>query len=115
SLGKFDYWCFQHNPDVYFSMYKNKGIDRSIGWESCNDCVEMKTKAGDTGIDFYYFIVADSIKVKPTWYPKWGVINENGVVIRSATRMKRKKDSKDLITAIAHVLVYKTFGKLYLK
>lgn len=64
-------------------------------------------------IDFFYLIIAEGVKVEPTLYPLWGVINENGIVIRKAKRLKKTKDSLDLITDIAHVLVYKVFGKMY--
>lgn len=65
-------------------------------------------------IDFFYFIVADGVEVEPSLYPLWGVINEYGKVIRKAKRLKKTKDSLDLITNMAHVLVYKVFGKLYI-
>ena len=66
-------------------------------------------------IDFFYLIVADGVKVEPTLYPSWGVINEGGRVIRKAKNMKKKNyDTRDLLTNIAHVLVYKVHGKLYL-
>jgi len=84
-----------------------------LDWKSCKDCQRITHEAKDTGIDFYYLIVADGIKVEDSLYPNWGVINENGIVIRRAKRMKRERDTKQLIENIAHVLVYKVFGKLY--
>ena len=65
-------------------------------------------------IDFFYFIVTDELEIEPTLYPLWGVISEKGKVIRRATKMRKEKDALDLITDIAHVLVYKAFGKMYL-
>lgn len=65
-------------------------------------------------IDYFYFIVADGVTVEKELYPLWGVISEKGRVIRRATKLKKRKETLDLITEIAHVLVYKHFGKLYL-
>lgn len=65
-------------------------------------------------IDYFYFIVSDEVKIKDTDYPLWGIINENGEVIRRAKKMLKRKDEKDLLQSIAHVLVYKVFGKMYL-
>ena len=66
-------------------------------------------------IDYFYFIVADGVGVEPTLYPLWGVMDERGKVLRKAKKMKKINDtSLKLITDIAHVLVYKNFGKLYL-
>lgn len=67
------------------------------------------------GIDFYYLIVADGVLVEPSLYPEWGVIDERGVVIRKPKRIKySEKSYLNLTRTIAHVLVYKVFGKLYL-
>lgn len=68
----------------------------------------------DTGIDFYYLIVSDNVIVEPSLYPEWGVIDERGKVIRKAKRMKRENHLQEQLQAIAHVLVYKVFGKMYL-
>jgi len=80
----------------------------------CKECFEIRRKHGDTGIDYYYLIVADGVKVEEDLYPGWGIINEKGEVVRRAKRMKREGDCKRLIIEVAHVLVYKCFGKLYL-
>jgi hypothetical protein len=69
--------------------------------------------------DFYYLIVADGVTVEESLYPRWGVINEQGVVVRKAKRMEKALDFrtvwyKDVVRVIAHSLVYRTFGKLYL-
>ncbi len=64
-------------------------------------------------IDYFYLIVADECKIQATDYPLWGVINESGTVIRKAKKMLKKKDEKELSQSIAHVLVYKVFGKIY--
>ncbi len=66
-------------------------------------------------VDFYYFIIADGVKFEDTLYEGWGVINESGEVIRKAKRMKKMDDTRGLMKAIAHALVYKVFGKLYLQ
>ena len=68
----------------------------------------------DMGIDFYYLIVADGVRVEPELYPNWGVINESGEVIRRAKRMANTESATYLLEKIAHVLVYKVFGKLYI-
>lgn len=81
---------------------------------NCEECKEIRRKAGDTGVDFYYLIVADDMKVEESLYPGWGVINHKGEVIRRAKKMKREGDAYALTKEIAHVLVYKCFGKLYL-
>ena len=65
-------------------------------------------------IDFYYLIVSDTLIIPNDIYPKWGVINSKGKVIRRAKRFKKKSNGNDLIIAIAHKLVYKVFGKMYL-
>jgi hypothetical protein len=70
--------------------------------------------------DFYYLIVADGVKVEDDLYPRWGVINEQGMVVRKAKRMNkslgfREALRKDIVRVIAHSLVYRTFGKLYLQ
>jgi len=65
-------------------------------------------------IDFYYLIVASGVVVEDSLYPQWGVIDENGNVIRKAKRYKHNIDRAKYIQQIAHVLVYKYFGKLYL-
>jgi hypothetical protein len=84
------------------------------GWETCEQCKKLATAAGDTGIDFYYIVVADGVTVEPALYPMFGVIDEHGKILRRAKRMKRNETkNKDLIVAVAHVLVYKVFGKLY--
>lgn len=64
-------------------------------------------------IDFYYLIVADGVKVEDGLYPKWGVINEQGEVIRRAKRYKHNSSFDRLLNVICHNLVYKVFGKLY--
>ncbi len=71
----------------------------------------------NNNIDFFYFIIADGIKFENSLYPGWGIINKDGKVIRKAKHMEKNKDSKDsidLVVDIAHILVYKTFGKMYL-
>lgn len=40
-------------------------------------------------------------------------MDENGEIVRRAKRMIRNGDTSKLIQNIAHVLVYKTFGKMY--
>ena len=67
--------------------------------------------------DFYYLIVAEGITVEKELYPMWGVINCEGRVVRKAKRMipHENHDQFKLSRAIAHVLVYKVFGKLYMR
>lgn len=73
------------------------------------------------GVDFYYLIVADGVKVEDSLYPNWGVLDERGNVIRRAKRYVWKDgDSyiKDItkwhLRNIAHALVYRVYGKMYL-
>lgn len=75
---------------------------------------ERTSKWDSRDADFYYLIVADGVKVEPELYPQWGVISEQGVLLRRAKRMKRTVDAKTIIMNIGHTLVYKVFGKLYL-
>jgi hypothetical protein len=82
--------------------------------EECPQCLQIEQKNGDTGIDYYYLIVADGVKVEDHLYPEWGIISENGTTLRKAKCMKREGDTQKLMLNIAHVLVYKVFGKLYL-
>ena len=63
--------------------------------------------------DFCYLIVADGVKVEPSLYPTWGVMTEHCEIIRRAKRQKRTQPASIIIKNIAHVLVYKVFGKLY--
>ena len=81
--------------------------------DTCERCKMVEQKNADTGIDFYYFILADGVNIKEDEYSMFGVLNEQGEIQRRAKRMKRDGDTKRLIQNIAHVLVYKTFGKLY--
>lgn len=80
----------------------------------CEECKALRAKKGDTGIDLYYFIVADGVKVEDDLYPGWGVLNELGEVVRRAKKMKREGDTHRLLIEVAHVLVYKAYGKMYL-
>jgi len=65
-------------------------------------------------IDYFYFIIADGIKIDKDLYPTWGVIDERGKVIRRAKQMKKGRDCFELVNNIGHNLVYKVHGKLYL-
>lgn len=69
----------------------------------------------DLGIDYYYLIVADGVKVEDALYPYWGVLNEKGEVLRKAKRFPRKGSFGRQVREVSHVLVYKVFGKLYLQ
>lgn len=82
--------------------------------KTCEACI-YRTRTYDNHIDYYYLIVADGVKVEDTLYPEWGVIDERGRVIRKAKRIKRTENfnHREYIQDIAHVLVYKVFGKLY--
>lgn len=112
ATGVKDKWCWMHDPNMYRSFFQ--GQDRTQGWEDCGDCKIAKALRADTGIDFYYIVVADGVKVKPSLYPDFGVIDERGSVVRRAKRMIRRDKSVEFImTTVAHVLVYKVYGKLY--
>lgn len=126
SIGDSKATCSEHNTirqyDIFYQKKKlSKEDKQSIFSQSnnCSMCNAIRKQHNeiyrDTGIDFYYFIVSDNIKIEPELYPQWGVIDERGNIIRRAKRMKREKDSKSLIAAVAHVLVYKVFGKLYMQ
>lgn len=96
---------------------KQKGIDAWIQHAKKVDAMGDSPRAHwfRNDVDFFYFIIADGVKFEDTLYPDWGVINENGFVVRRAKRMSKIEDSKKPMKAIAHALVYKVFGKLYLK
>ncbi len=95
--------CYKRTEEVVKSgVLKESIFGGRVNYEYPND------------IDFFYFIVVDDVKVEPSLYPLWGVINENGTVIRKARRLKKTRDSSGLIINVAHVLVYKVFGKMYL-
>ena len=81
----------------------------------CPECIERNQNLYDNHIDYYYLIVADGVKVEPELYPEWGVINQKGEVVRKAKRIKRTPnyDPTHYLVNIAHVLVYKAYGKIY--
>src|SRR3989304_5338733 len=92
----------------WYPSFKGQGYEeRQKEIHTCENCNKILKSLGDTGIDFYYLIVADGVQVEPTLYPQWGVLNQNGKVIRRAKRMKNETDSKHLLTNIANTLVYK--------
>jgi len=97
----------------YIKLYGEEKIKAEIA--ECDQCNAMPP-VYDLQIDQYYLIVADGVKVEPELYPMWGVINEQGEVVRRAKRILRTEDfdHKHYMEAISHVLVYKHFGKLYL-
>lgn len=111
SVGDKEAMCFFHSvhkfPDLEGKDHKKEMSD------SCEECIKLRSQR-DTGVDFYYFIISDNIKIEDTLYPEWGVINEKGEVIRKAKRQKREKAVDKLVISIAHILVYKVFGKMYL-
>lgn len=117
SVGAFrEETCYMHHmqrprQDSFLAITQEE-YDEAM--RNCEECKELRRKAGDTGVDFYYLIVADGVKVEDTLYPSWGVINERGEIIRRAKKMKREGEAHDLVKNVAHVLVYKCFGKLYL-
>lgn len=83
--------------------------------DACDRCKTLETLKGVTHIDFYYIMVADGITVEDTLYPSFGVLDERGNILRKAKRMKRlDHDNLQTLEAIAHVLVYKAYGRLYL-
>lgn len=93
--------------------YGRKHIEEEAN--ACPDCYRRSISC-ERNIDFYYIIVADGITVEPELYPGWGVLDERGKVIRRPKRMQVSDayDPKHYLEAIAHVLVYKVFGKMYL-
>lgn len=112
STGNKDALCYYHAFNKFPDLM---GVDRKMDVaKDCKDCEAIRSNSGDTGIDFYYFIIADGVKFEDTLYPEWGILNEKGEVIRRAKRRIREKESHSLIENVAHVLVYKCFGKLYL-
>lgn len=81
---------------------------------TCERCIEIDKRRGDTGIDFYYIIVAEGLKVEPELYPGFGVLDHKGNLVRRAKRMKNDRATLHAtVMSIAHVLVYKAYGKLY--
>jgi hypothetical protein len=63
---------------------------------------------------------ASPCRLQDDLYPRWGVINEQGIVVRKAKRMNKAAGfrtawHKDVVRVVAHSLVYRTFGKLYLQ
>ncbi len=99
----------------YIHSWKQLDSTLREGWESCDQCKELAESAGDTGVDFYYIAVADGVTVEPELYPMFGVIDGRGTILRKAKRMQRnERANRDLIVSVAHVLVYKSYGKLYI-
>jgi len=84
--------------------------------KACPECVMRQKNAYNLGIDYYYVIVAEGVTVEPELYPMWGVINQKGEVVRRAKKMPRPENYSHALylEAIAHVLVYKAYGKMYL-
>lgn len=106
---------FEKIPTVYYLEVK---VSRSDLICSKQKCCYLRSidPAYKNGIDFYYLLVADGVTVEKEIYPNWGVINEAGKCIRKAKRIKKDNhfESRNLIIDVAHSLVYKVFGKLYL-
>lgn len=113
SIGGEKSKCYYHTFRMFPGMDGKNHVEEVS--DQCENCLKLRKSDGDTGIDYYYLIVADGVVIEPHLYPTWGVINENGKIIRRAKRNKREGDSKEAIKDIAHVLVYKVFGKMYLK
>lgn len=102
--------CYYHNYDN--GAFKN---DPNRPQSECLACQDDEKLRGVTHIDFYYIMVADGLKVENTLYPMFGVLDAKGNIIRKAQRMRRlDKDNAATVEAIAHVLVYKAYGKIYL-
>ncbi len=105
-LGKKQKFCCKRVDEVF-----KQGIYRD---KKCFDYFKGMVKYEyPNNIDFFYFIIADGITIDQNLYPLWGVIDERGKVIRKAKRMSKKENSSNLIINIAHILVYKVFGKMY--
>lgn len=97
----------------YMHAWNNGAFKEKLG--DCDQCKVVGMRSGDTGIDFYYIVVAEGLVVEDSLYPHFGVINHKGEIVRRARRMKRVdgERTKSALSAIAHVLVYKCYGKLY--
>lgn len=107
----------QEKPDRcwYHGTYGKMGGEvEPDAWKNCPDCKEMIDPQAFIDIDFYYLIVADGVLVEPELYPNWGVISESGKTLRRAKRYRTRGEFWRHYEAIAHVLIYKAFGKLYL-
>jgi len=65
----------QDNVRCFFHTFRNidgKKVQLYPETElTCPDCIRMKREkeVADTGIDFYYFIIADGVKFEDTLYP----------------------------------------------
>lgn len=110
ATGMIKKYCYYHeygrNTPTLFKLKEASIAD-------CQQCKMVEQMNADTGIDFYYFILADGVKIADDEYPMFGVLSSEGKVVRRAKRMKKKGDNGAVVVAIAHVLVYKVFGKLY--
>lgn len=116
SVSKCRKYCSVHelmSGKGYIQRYGEERVMAEI--KECANCNAMPP-VYDNNIDLYYLIVADGVKVEKELYPEWGVIDERGKVTRRAKKIERSEvfDHKHYFEAIAHVLVYKHFGKLYL-
>jgi hypothetical protein len=111
ATGTVEKKCYYHSMRL--------ALDGSLmnpdGANECGRCHDLQKARGDTGIDFYYIIVAEGLTVEKELYPMFGVINHKGEIVRKAKRMIRnERKNRDLIVNVAHVLVYKAYGKLYI-
>ncbi len=110
-------YCPYHTIVVENKMYQRHYGKEQLQKEAseCENCKALPP-VYDLHIDQYYLIVADGVTVEPELYPMWGVINQKGEVVRRAKKIPRTDtfDHKHYLESIAHVLVYKAYGKFYL-
>lgn len=99
--------------DIYAIEAKASRSDLICFKQKCSYRASVERPA----VDFYYLIVADGVAVEAALYPMWGVLSQDGVVLRKAKRIIPPVAAHEIRArlphAIAHVLVYKVFGKMY--
>lgn len=108
AIGGIERRCYRHS-------FRDNGALVYPDNTGCITCAEIEKLRGETGIDFYYIVVAEGLKVEPTLYPLFGVIDHKGNIVRRAKRMKKLGDNRvhEALVSASHVLVYKAYGKLY--
>lgn len=107
----------ENKRGCYYHNYNNGSFrnDPNRPQNECLACQDDEKLRGVTHIDFYYIMVAEGLKVEDTLYPLFGVLDAKGNIVRKAKRMKRPdKNNLATVEAVAHVLVYKVYGKMYL-
>jgi hypothetical protein len=64
------------NQKCYYHTFGGIDFPKQIPEAGCAECLKVNRERLDTGIDFYYLIIADGVKVEDTLYPEWGIISE---------------------------------------